>query len=111
MHFKAFCLQNFIIFHQFKPLINENWKEFKTNDGRPYYYNSITKESRWEKPPEMVELERSISNKSISSPSSTLTTISNEAAKDNQPSEIDHAIRATLAEIELPSEMSNSKLR
>ena len=28
------------------------WTEHKAPDGRSYYYNSKTKESRWEKPEE-----------------------------------------------------------
>ncbi|XP_035779113.1 pre-mRNA-processing factor 40 homolog A-like [Anopheles albimanus] len=33
-------------------IVNE-WSEHKTPDGRTYYYNSITKQSLWEKPEEM----------------------------------------------------------
>jgi pre-mRNA-processing factor 40 len=29
------------------------WTEHKAPDGRIYYYNSISKESRWEKPDEL----------------------------------------------------------
>jgi pre-mRNA-processing factor 40 len=29
------------------------WTEHKAPDGRTYYYNSISKESRWEKPDEL----------------------------------------------------------
>jgi len=28
----------------------EEWKEAKDKDGKTYFYNSITRESRWEKP-------------------------------------------------------------
>jgi hypothetical protein len=29
------------------------WTEHKAPDGRTYFYNSISKESRWEKPDEL----------------------------------------------------------
>ena len=29
------------------------WTEHKAPDGRTYYYNAISKESRWEKPDEL----------------------------------------------------------
>ncbi len=29
------------------------WTEHKAPDGRTYYYNSISKESRWDKPDEL----------------------------------------------------------
>jgi len=29
------------------------WQEFTTPEGKPYYFNSVTKETRWEKPPEL----------------------------------------------------------
>lgn len=29
------------------------WQEFTTPEGKPYYFNSATKETRWEKPPEL----------------------------------------------------------
>lgn len=33
------------------------WKEFKSDTGKPYYYNSQSKESRWTKPKELEDLE------------------------------------------------------
>ena len=33
------------------------WKEYKSDTGKPYYYNSQTKESRWTKPKELEDLE------------------------------------------------------
>lgn len=32
---------------------NAKWSEHKSPDGRIYYYNSITKQSSWEKPDEL----------------------------------------------------------
>ena len=29
---------------------NTEWTEHKAPDGRPYYYNNLTKQSSWEKP-------------------------------------------------------------
>lgn len=29
------------------------WQEFTTPEGKPYYFNSLTKETRWEKPAEL----------------------------------------------------------
>ncbi|NXI27504.1 PR40A factor, partial [Sterrhoptilus dennistouni] len=37
------------------------WKEYKSDSGKPYYYNSQTKESRWAKPKELEDLEGSSS--------------------------------------------------
>lgn len=38
-------------------LSNCPWKEYKSDTGKPYYYNSQTKESRWTKPKELEDLE------------------------------------------------------
>ena len=76
------------------------WNEYKTNEGRTYYYNSVTKESKWEKPAELEEFEKASKKPAqLSEP------------VQSRPSEIEHAIKATLADIELPSEstMSTSK--
>jgi len=40
-----------------KPQMNmppqmSNWQEYHTDDGRPYYYNSQTMQTQWEKPPD-----------------------------------------------------------
>ena len=36
------------------------WKEYKSDTGKVYYHNSVTKESRWTKPKELEELEAQI---------------------------------------------------
>lgn len=33
------------------------WKEFTAKDGRKYYYNKETKESKWTMPEEMIKVE------------------------------------------------------
>lgn len=35
------------------PAVTTDWKEFVSPDGRKYYYNRTTKESRWTMPDEM----------------------------------------------------------
>lgn len=37
----------------FPPPASCEWTEHKSPDGRTYYYNSITKQSAWEKPDEL----------------------------------------------------------
>lgn len=34
-------------------ILSNEWSEHKSPDGRVYYYNSITKQSSWEKPDEL----------------------------------------------------------
>ncbi|CAJ0943271.1 unnamed protein product, partial [Ranitomeya imitator] len=43
----------------YRPLLLSRccWKEYKSDTGKPYYYNSQTKESRWTKPKDLDELE------------------------------------------------------
>lgn len=74
------------------------WAEYKTNEGRTYYYNSATKESKWEKPVEFDEFEKATK---ILTPKSVEPVVEQKSV--NQSSEIDKAIKATLADIELPS--------
>jgi pre-mRNA-processing factor 40 len=35
------------------PFLNEQWTEHKSPDGRTYFYNSVTKQSSWDKPDEL----------------------------------------------------------
>ena len=36
------------------------WREHKTENGRVYYHNTETKESRWVKPKELDDIEKAI---------------------------------------------------
>lgn len=40
---------------EISPMANQSspWSEHKAPDGRTYYYNSITKQSLWEKPDDL----------------------------------------------------------
>ena len=44
-------------FIQQKLMSKCTWKEHKTDNGRVYYHNSVTKQSTWDKPAELVEIE------------------------------------------------------
>lgn len=71
-----------------------DWHEYKTNEGKIYYYNTLTKESRWERPAEMTT--------TTTSSSSSSTKIEQKVTSSSSKSAIDDAIRATLADIDLP---------
>lgn len=54
------------------PMANQSspWSEHKAPDGRIYYYNSVTKQSLWEKPDELktaAEVRININNKNAQS--------------------------------------------
>ncbi len=85
------------------------WSEYKTNEGRTYYYNSMTKESKWDKPVELEEYEKlknNIEKSKVeqSSLSTVVAAVHSIEINNNPSSEIEQAIKATLADIELPSE-------
>uniref|UniRef100_A0A8C7UGZ6 Pre-mRNA-processing factor 40 homolog A n=1 Tax=Oncorhynchus mykiss TaxID=8022 RepID=A0A8C7UGZ6_ONCMY len=50
------------------------WKEYKSDNGKAYYYNSQTKESRWTKPKELEDLEGDIMGNALSRSSITNVT-------------------------------------
>jgi pre-mRNA-processing factor 40 len=37
-----------------------SWREYKAENGRVYYHNVDTKESRWTKPKELDDIEKAI---------------------------------------------------
>jgi hypothetical protein len=69
----------------------------------------VTKESKWDKPAELDEYERA--NKKASPKEEPMVVA--EFSADKSSDSIEHAIKATLADIELPSEtmMSNPKTK
>jgi pre-mRNA-processing factor 40 len=73
---------------ELKKIQLETWKEFKTEDGRVYYYNAATKESRWDNP--NIKKQPTTNN------------------NDKKSSEIELAMKATLAEIKLPPVVNKS---
>ena len=87
------------------------WKEFKSDDGKPYYYNENTKQSVWVKPQELIDAENQAASTGVAaSPSlsvpapptvaatpSTPATPIDDSNKPPEPSEIEKAMKATLA--------------
>lgn len=48
-----------------------DWKEFTAPDGRKYYYNRVTKQSKWQIPEELKQAQAMVSvSKGASKPSS-----------------------------------------
>lgn len=91
------------------------WAEYKTNEGRTYYYNSVSKESKWDKPAELEEFEKA-KQKPLVKQESPAAVFSEpqvvEKVVSQSSSEIEHAIKATLADIELPMDgLSNTKAK
>jgi pre-mRNA-processing factor 40 len=91
------------------------WKEYTSDSGKLYYYNSNTKESRWTAPPEFIEVKQKIISEK-SGPSQTPPTASSPlgsednsrtpGSNENSSSAMDQAMAATLAQlesIEMPS--------
>jgi pre-mRNA-processing factor 40 len=93
-----------------------HWAEYKTSDGRIYFYNTLTKESRWERPSDMISQQQQQqqqqqheqqTTETIQLPPPLIDTQKPMHTETSSSSAIDHAIRATLADIELPSDFSH----
>jgi len=48
---------HFLCYLKLKPPEVAEWTEYKTAEGKPYYYSSKTMESTWEKPKVLVDWE------------------------------------------------------
>lgn len=44
------------------------WREYKAENGRIYYYNVDTKQSQWTKPKELEDIEKVITPSTTESP-------------------------------------------
>ncbi|ETN74819.1 FF domain protein, partial [Necator americanus] len=77
---------------------NVIWKEYKTPEGRAYYYNTVTKETTWTKP------------EALNTPAATTETAkptTEEVKKEKteetkEESEMEKAMKATLASMTVP---------
>lgn len=97
------------------------WKEYTTDNGKIYYHNVTTKESRWVIPPELEEIKKRIASEDslggaplgtvvpdISSPLPPTTAEPGAASSPapgggNSSSALEAAMVATLAAISVPS--------
>lgn len=59
----------------------EDWAEYKSPDGRPYYYNKVTLLSTWEKPQALIDADSNDENKSAGE--------AEDSNKDNGSSSMD----------------------
>uniref|UniRef100_A0A8C1T5A0 Pre-mRNA-processing factor 40 homolog A n=1 Tax=Cyprinus carpio TaxID=7962 RepID=A0A8C1T5A0_CYPCA len=69
------------------------WKEYKSDTGKPYYYNSQTKESRWTKPKELEDLEGQCSESSVTvaavaETEATMATVATEEQPSHVPAQV-----------------------
>lgn len=100
------------------------WKEYTSDSGKVYYYNTATKESRWTAPPEYLEIKQKVTSEKIAitpgmmmpviPPQAPLATtpltspyiMAENVAKtpgsneNSSSSAMDHAMAATLAQLE-----------
>ncbi|EPB76032.1 FF domain protein [Ancylostoma ceylanicum] len=77
---------------------NVIWKEYKTPEGRAYYYNTVTKETTWTKPESMTAA-------AATTEAAKTTTEEVKKEKTEEPkeeSEMEKAMKATLASMTVP---------
>ncbi|KIH63827.1 FF domain protein [Ancylostoma duodenale] len=78
---------------------NVIWKEYKTPEGRAYYYNTVTKETTWTKPESMT------ATAAATTEAAKTTTEEVKKEKTEEPkeeSEMEKAMKATLASMTVP---------
>lgn len=112
------------------------WKEYTSDSGKVYYYNTNTKESRWQAPPEYLEIKQKITAEKLagaipgmmtgSTPQMPMVTtpltspyimadgvVKTPGSNENSSSSaMDHAMQATLSmldAIEVPSAPQNEE--
>jgi pre-mRNA-processing factor 40 len=99
------------------------WKEYTSDSGKTYYYNSHTKESRWQAPDEYLEAKANADRALASNNSSSTTPIATSpfmisenvsktpgSNENSSSSAMDHAMAATLAQLESIEVPKNSQL-
>ncbi|VDM70003.1 unnamed protein product [Strongylus vulgaris] len=80
---------------------NVIWKEYKTPEGRAYYYNTVTKETTWTRP----ECLNTAAPAEAPKPATTAVTEEVKKEKTEEPkeeSEMEKAMKATLASMTVP---------
>ncbi|KHJ84463.1 FF domain protein, partial [Oesophagostomum dentatum] len=78
---------------------NVIWREYKTPEGRPYYYNTVTKETTWTKPD---CLNTSAAAAEAPKPATTEEVKKEKVEEPKEESEMEKAMKATLASMSVP---------
>ncbi|KAK6047735.1 WW domain protein, partial [Cooperia oncophora] len=96
---------------------NGIWKEYKTPEGRAYYYNTVTKETTWTKPegfsapvPAAAAATTTATTETTETTTTTTATVAEEVKTEHvdapeeskEESEMDKAMKATLASMTVP---------